>query len=115
MAHFKLHSVDIDEMFGTNPGTYEYICGKNDKEKKYTRFSGPMGGFDVFNLKCVKKEDYKRANWIIEELNKKYKDKECPSKAELEHYVVNLYANYKRVKTLMREIQSSQPSSPLGI
>jgi hypothetical protein len=109
MAHFKLKSVDITEMFGGESGTYEYICGKKDKEKSYTRFSGPMGGFDVFNLRCTTRSDYKRANWIVEKLNKKYKDKDYTSLSELAKEVTNLFGNYNKVQSLKKGIEELNP------
>jgi len=112
MAHFKLKSIDIAGMFGSEPGTYEYICLKNPKDKTYTRLSGPMGGFDVFNLRCLSKEDYKRADWVIEMLNKKYKGKECKDRDELANDVTNLYGSYIKVQGVIRDIKSRKAQGP---
>jgi hypothetical protein len=115
MAHFKLKSVDISGMFGGEPGTYEYICIKEGREKSYRRLSGPMGGFDVFNLKCLTKEDYKRADWIIQELNKKYEKTDKPSESKISEDIVNLYGNYKRVKQMIKELKLGNSLMPESI
>jgi hypothetical protein len=108
MAHFKLKSVDIAGMFEAEPGTYEYICAKNPGEKKYKRLSGPMGGFDVFNLKCISKEDYKRAHWIIDQLNNKYRTKFYPEVTGLSAEITNLYGSYTKVTNIIREIKKDK-------
>jgi hypothetical protein len=74
-----------------------------------------MGGFDVFNLKCVSKEDYQRANWIIQELNKKYLKIGNPEESNISQDVVNLFGNYKKVKQMVKELKLSKSIMPEGI
>lgn len=90
MAHFKLYSVDVEEMWARIPDTFEYICGKKEGEEKYTRFSGIFGGFDEFNIRCKESKDYKQANWIIDQLNEMYKNKDYKDKEELRPIVKRL-------------------------
>jgi HEPN domain-containing protein len=90
MAHFKLYSVDEEEMWTRSSATFEYICGKKEGEDTYTRFSGIFGGFDQFNLRCEEPQDYLRAEWIIDELNILYKNKDYKDKRELEPIVNRL-------------------------